>query len=138
MIAFSLITVGLLYFRQNITPAPHATIKNDIYDFPIYPGSTYLKSEPVVCPSPFMQYQECGSIAYILETTQLIDRVEAWYKENTVKDGWQHKGGAGLQGSYITDVYEKNDGTKINLKLATYGSEKSVFNTKIYITPLIR
>lgn len=85
-----------------------------------------------------MQYQECGSVAYILETTQLIDRVNSWYKENTGKDGWQYKGGAGAQESYITDLYEKDDGTKINLKLATYGSEKSVFNTKIYIIPLIK
>ncbi len=138
MIAFSLIILGLLYFRQNTPPLSYAEIKNDIYDFPIYPGSRYLKSEQVICASPSVYYQECGSTAYILETTQLIERVDAWYKENTVKEGWGYKGGAGLQGSYITDVYEKNDGTKINLKLATYGSEKSVFNTKIYITPLIR
>lgn len=118
-----------------VSTSPYVEIKNNIHNFPIYPGSQYLNSETMVCASPFTEYMECGSVTYILETTQDIDTVERWYKENTSKSNWLHKGGAGSRGSYITDLYEKND-SKINLKLTKYGNEETPFGTKIYIIPL--
>lgn len=129
--------IGLYFSSGKAENSPRNEVKNEIHDFPIYPGSRYLNSELMTCPSPYPAIPECGATSRIWETTQQINRVADWYKENTNNSEWKLTGGAGSAGSFVTETYEKN-GKKVTLQLSTYGEEQASFQTKIRVIPLIK
>jgi len=105
-----------------------------IQDFPIYPGSRFLKSETLICPTPNSGYPGCGHVSHTWETLFPISRVTNWYDENTKNSGWQRTGGTGSPGSFKTEIYEKN-GRKVNVILSS--EEKTfAFRTSISVIPL--
>lgn len=98
-------------------------LDKSIVDFPLYPGTRFLKTEQTASCNGAKGYVECGSVAYRFIVDAETENVQKWYiKDNLAKYNYKMTGGAGSIGSYTQSSIEAKNGVKF---LLTIGSNSS-------------